>query len=127
MKTIITVCDTCKKENWDPEKNQPRDGEVLAQLVESAANDLQSIEVRRQSCLMGCERACNIAIQSADKLQYVLGRFDANADDAKGIIDYALLYNASETGQVPYKTWPQAIKGHFVARLPILPKPESDQ
>ncbi|PIB23190.1 hypothetical protein BFP76_09225 [Amylibacter kogurei] len=127
MKTVITVCDTCKKENWDPEQNLPRDGEILAQMVETAANKLDTIEVRRQSCLMGCERACNIAIQSQGKLQYVLGCFDADKDDAQGIIDYALLYNASETGQVPYKTWPQAIKGHFVARLPILPKLDSDQ
>ena len=92
------------------------DGERLAELLEAA--DAQNISVERQSCLMGCERACNIAIEAPQKLTYVLGKFNPEQDEADAIIEYAQKYHNSETGQVPYREWPQAVKGHFVARIP---------
>ena len=96
----------------------------MAALVETAAESVDSVEVRRHSCLMGCDFACNVAIQSEGKLNYVLGTFEPTKDAAEGIVEYACLYAESETGQVPYKTWPQAIKGHFRARLPKLDQSE---
>ena len=96
----------------------------MAALVETAAKSVDSVEVRRHSCLMGCDFACNVAIQSEGKLNYVLGTFEPTKDAAEGIVEYASLYAESETGQVPYKTWPQAIKGHFRARLPKLDQGE---
>lgn len=120
MTTTITVCETCKCEGWDAETNPKTDGETLAELVEAAADENANISVRRHACLMGCDFACNVAIQAEGKLNYVLGKFDPTADDAQGIVDYAKLHADSEKGQVPYREWPQAIKGHFRARLPVL-------
>ena len=65
-----------------------------------------------------------MAIQSDGKLNYTLGSFDPAQEDAEGIVAYARLHAQSETGQVPYREWPQAIKGHFVTRHPPLPKSE---
>ncbi len=121
MPTTITVCDTCKRENWDPATDPKTDGEKLAEMVEKAASGAGDVTVRRHSCLMGCDHGCNIAIQADGKLNYVLGRFEPDRDSAEGIVGYAALHAQSESGQVPYRTWPQAIKGHFVARLPVLP------
>jgi predicted metal-binding protein len=120
MPTTITICDTCKRDGWDPAVTHETDGERLAELVEKAANGTEGVTVRRHSCLMGCDHGCNIAIQATGKLNYVLGRFEPGAEAAEGIVSYAVLHDQSETGQVPYRTWPQAIKGHFVARLPVL-------
>lgn len=120
MTCVITICETCKRADWDAEKTSQPDGERLAELVEKAAQSVDSISVRRHSCLMGCDFACNVAIQSSGKLDYVLGTFEPTEESAQGIVDYAALYADSKTGQVPYKTWPQAIKGHFRARLPKL-------
>jgi len=120
MTTTITVCETCKCEGWDAEKNPKTDGENLAELVQAAAADSGEIRVRKHACLMGCDFACNVAIQAEGKLNYVLGKFNPTTQDAQGIVDYAKLHAASEKGQVPYREWPQAIKGHFRARLPVL-------
>ncbi len=120
MTTTITVCETCKCAGWDVEKTPQTDGATLAELVETRAAGSADITVRRHACLMGCDFACNIAIQSPDKLNYVLGNFSPTADDAQGIVDYAQMHANSKTGQVPYREWPQAIKGHFRARLPLL-------
>lgn len=124
MTTWITICDTCKHEGWDPSTQPDTDGERLAALIEAAAKDKTDVRTRRVSCLMGCKNACNVAIQAAGKLNYTLGSFNPDLDDAEGIVSYAILHAQSETGQVPYREWPQAIKGHFVTRHPPLPKPE---
>jgi predicted metal-binding protein len=49
-----------------------------------------------------------------------LGNFSPNIESAQGIIEYAKLHDASDKGQVPFRDWPQEIKGHFRARLPVL-------
>lgn len=121
MTTWITVCDTCKREDWDAETHDQTDGETLAALIETAAANAPDVRTRRVSCLMGCKQGCNVAIQSNGKLNYTIGNFEPNAEAADGIVGYARLHAESESGQVPYREWPQAIKGHFVTRHPPLP------
>lgn len=118
MTTWITICDTCKRDGW---KAGPTDGETLAALVEARATGLR---VRRHSCLMGCSHGCNVTVQAAGKLCYTLGNFEPTEDAAQAIADWARLYGDSATGQVPYRQWPQGVKGHFVTRHPPLPEAE---
>ncbi|MFN3662545.1 DUF1636 family protein [Yoonia sp.] len=124
MTTWITICDTCKREGWDTGPMEQTDGEALAKLIEAAATGLSEVKTRRMSCLMGCKSGCNIVIQGAGKLNYTLGDFAPDADSACGIVTYALTHAQSVTGQVPYRDWPQAVKGHFVTRHPPLPDTE---
>lgn len=120
MTTWVTVCDTCKRDDWDAETGELPDGERLAAAVEAAASGTD-VQTRRVSCLMGCSHSCNIAVQAEGKLAYTLGRFEATPDAAAGIIEYAQKHAASETGQVPFREWPLAIKGKFITRHPPLP------
>lgn len=124
MTTTITICDTCKREGWDAETDPLTDGEKLAALVEAAAGGAGGVKTRRHSCLMGCNHGCNIAIQADGKLTYVLGRFEPSEEAAQGIVDYATAHADSDSGQVPFRQWPQAVKGHFVSRIPVLTEPE---
>ncbi|MEM0944984.1 MAG: DUF1636 domain-containing protein [Pseudomonadota bacterium] len=120
MTTVITVCDTCRFS--EDEKIGPdgrTGGEMLAEATETLAAT-EGMEVRRVSCLMGCERHCNVAISAPDKLTYVLGRFAPEAESAEALVAYAALHRESETGQVPFREWPAGVKGHFVARIPPL-------
>lgn len=128
MTTWITVCDTCKRDDWNPTGSNPNtDGENLAGMVETAAHGHDSIETRRVSCTMGCKRACNITIQAEGKLCYTLGEFAPDAEAAQAIVDYAALHAQSDRGQVPYRQWPEGVKGHFVTRMHPIPTPDSDQ
>lgn len=119
-RTVVTVCDTCKCDGWQAGRDDT-DGARLADLVEAAAADQPAVTVRRHGCLMGCAGACNVAIQGVGKIAYTLGRFDPTPEAAAGIVTYAALHADSDTGQVPFRTWPDAIKGHFVTRHPPLP------
>ncbi|MEM7271385.1 MAG: DUF1636 domain-containing protein [Pseudomonadota bacterium] len=117
MNTVITVCDTCRREHRKELKEEAPCGEDLLSAVREAALDTD-VNVRSVSCLMGCERACNVAISANGKLTYVLGRFDPDGDAASAIVEYAQGHALSETGAVPFRQWPQGVKGHFVARIP---------
>ena len=121
MTTTIFVCDTCRYSPDD--RTGPGDktgGEVLAERIERIAAGQPGIEVRRQSCLMGCDRFCNTAVAAPGKLTYVLGRFAPTDASAEAVVGYARLHAESPTGQVPFKQWPQGVKGHFVARIPAI-------
>lgn len=120
-RTTIFVCDTCSYTSESKTDEHGRTGgEILAGLVEARAEDVDGVEVRRQSCLMGCEHPCNTAVAAPGKLTYVLGRFQPDPVSAEALVDYALLHHESESGQVPFRQWPSAVKGHFVARVPAL-------
>lgn len=120
MTTTITICDTCKRQDWAEKGIEQPDGEALATLIEQAAKDVANVKTRRHACLMGCGKGCNLAIQATGKLTYVMGDFEPLRESAEGVVEYARLHAVSETGQVPFKQWPQAVKGHFVSRLPVL-------
>ncbi len=123
--TWITVCTTCKHQEWregDPETS----GERLAALVEAAvegrAGEEGVVRVRRHACLMGCSHACNAAVQARGKMAYTLGRLAPEPEAAEALTAWAALHAASETGVVAYRSWPEPIKGHFVTRHPPLPE-----
>lgn len=122
MTTWITICDTCKRDGWDAERDGAPQGEALAGLIEQAAEGRGDVVTRRVSCTMGCERACNVLVQGEGKIGYSLGKFEGTAEDAQAIVDYAAMHAASDTGQVPFREWPQGVKGHFVSRQVPLPK-----
>jgi len=119
--TWITICDTCRRDRTAPPAiDGTTDGAALAALVERSAA-AAGVRTRRVACLMGCDHGCNVAIQAAGKLNYTLGRFEPTAEAAEAIVDYAARHAASDSGQVPYRDWPQGVKGHFVTRHPPLP------
>ena len=114
-KTRLIICDTCKINN-EVDASGKTDGEKLASLIEN--NAPSNLKVERHSCLMACKRSCSIALEAPDKISYILGEFQPSGDDARSILEYAQKYDSSASGQVPYKEWPERVKGHFIARIP---------
>lgn len=121
--TWITICDTCKLNGSAlPPVDGAPDGERLAALIEArVAASSAAVRARRHSCLMGCSRACNVAIGAPGKMSYTLGSLAPEAEAADAIVAYAEAHAASEKGVVPYRDWPAGVKGHFVTRHPPLP------
>jgi len=122
--TWITICDTCKRKDDGTEPQERQPGLAFAAFIEAASADSPHVKTRRVSCLMGCKHGCNVAIQAPGKLSYTLGDFAPDAEAAAGVVAYAEAHAASPTGQVPFKEWPQAVKGHFITRHPPLPAEE---
>lgn len=120
MKTTLFVCETCGFDSSTPDAVRP--GELFARALEKqlAEQPLPQFELKRIKCLMACKRSCNVHLRAPGKPGYVIGDFSADAESAQTLLDYCGKYQLSETGQVPFSTWPQKIKGKFVARVPAL-------
>lgn len=118
----IVACNTCRHSaDARDDENGTRGGARLAQALRAAqqADDRYSaIAVQEMPCLFACAEFCTVHLRAPGKVGYVLGRFAPDADAATAILDYAVHYAASEHGRVPFKQWPQGVKGHFITRTP---------
>ncbi|WP_462381582.1 DUF1636 family protein [Pseudomonas sp. Marseille-QA0892] len=114
-RATLIVCETCGQDGAD----EPRKGERFASTLEALGADA-NLTIQRTRCLMACQRHCTAALRAPGKITYVLGGFSPDQAAAEALLDYAGKYAGSETGQVPFRTWPAGIKGKFIARIPAL-------
>ena len=81
MPTVITICETCKREDWKDKGLKEADGFELANLIESLPKPKENILIRRHSCLMGCNHGCNVVIQDDKKLCISCVQKNSNSRD----------------------------------------------
>ena len=118
----VVACNTCRISKDARDDDSGVRGGV--RMVEALRAEQQSdpafagIAVQEMACLFACSDFCTIHLRAPDKVGYVLGRFEPTEDAAQAILDYARAYAASEWGQVPFRQWPQGVKGHFITRTP---------
>ena len=77
-----------------------------------------AVAVQEMPCLFACQDFCTVHLRAPGKIGYVLGRFVPGDESARAILEYAVRYADSEIGQVPYREWPEGVKGHFITRTP---------
>lgn len=118
----VVACNTCRfsAEARDDAAGR-RGGALLVEaLREVAARDAgySAVAVQDMPCLFACTDFCTVHLRAPGKVGYVLGRFAPTAEAAGAILDFARAYAASEWGQVPFREWPEGVKGHFITRTP---------
>lgn len=123
MTTTLLLCETCGQDAAAPDA--ARKGERFAAEIEGLLQaQLEAgappLTIKRTRCLMACQRHCTAVLQAPGKIAYVLGDFAPEREAAEALLDYTRKYQQSDTGQVPFRTWPAGIKGKFVARIPPL-------
>jgi predicted metal-binding protein len=52
------------------------------------------------------------------RVGYVIASLEPSEGAARALLDYANLYAGTTDGAVPFKQWPQALRGHFLCRIP---------
>lgn len=117
----IVVCNTCRldKDRRENEEGK-RGGMLLAEAIrqEAANRPRGDIRIEDMPCLFACSNWCTIHLRAEGKISYVLGGFEPTAEAANAILDYFEHYLDSEEGVVPFRDWPQGVKGHFITRSP---------
>jgi predicted metal-binding protein len=118
--TTLFICDTCRSRDGTPEREGSSGGVIFAEHIRRRIAELRitDLQLLATSCLMACTRHCTAHLRAPGKIGYVIGDFEPTSDSADVLLDYVQKYQHSATGQVPYKTWPSGIKGHFIARMP---------
>lgn len=116
--TAVVVCNTCRVSEEERETPEGlRGGALLAAALREAAAD-SGVAIQEMACLFNCAQHCSIHLRAPGKIGYVLGRFEPTPEAARAIVDYAVAYAASDEGVVPYRQWPEGVKGHFIVRVP---------
>ncbi|MGQ9369201.1 DUF1636 domain-containing protein [Azospirillum sp. ST 5-10] len=122
--TEIIVCETCRHPDAVQEgPDGPTAGAVLADALRAALAgraDPADIRLSTMRCLMSCRRPCAVHLRAAGKMAYVLGDLAPTPATARTLVAYAEAYGASADGVVPFRQWPDGVKGRFVARVPPL-------
>jgi predicted metal-binding protein len=117
----IVFCITCRHSAAEREgPDGLTGGEILARHMEALLEEKQrhDIVVDRQSCLWSCLKHCNVFLQDTERYSYLAGGFTPAREMAEAILAWFDLHGASATGEVPFSAWPQAMRGHFIARFP---------
>jgi predicted metal-binding protein len=115
----LVVCETCASARTDV-CGRSGGAQLHAQLVEqhTRAPLDPSLTIRTVRCLWACKRACNVHIRSQGRAGYVLCDLEPDPSTARAVLEYASLYAQSLDGSVPFRSWPDAVRGHFLCRMP---------
>lgn len=117
----VVACNTCRfSADAREDAAGTRGGARLVAALREVQGEpgYEGIAVQEMPCLFACQEFCTVHLRAPGKVGYVLGRFAPEADAARAILDYAAHYARSEFGQVPFREWPQGVKGHFITRTP---------
>ena len=117
----LVICTTCK---FSAESKLGPDGrtggETLIAALQSVLQRQRRADViiERQVCLWNCTRPCSVVIQDHMRFSYITGGNTPDEEQAEAILQWYDAHGAMPDGQVPFKRWPQKMRGHFIARIP---------
>lgn len=126
MSRAIIVCQTCKLTAETKTNDEGlAGGEILTSHLEDLLKDRHDITIQKQDCLWACSQHCNVVMSDTERFSYLAGRFEPGREAAEAIVEWFDKHGESKTGQVPFREWPDAMRGHFIARLPVQNSPSS--
>ncbi|MBM3519294.1 MAG: DUF1636 domain-containing protein [Alphaproteobacteria bacterium] len=119
MRSIV-LCTTCR---YSQEERLGPDGRtggetLIAHMREAIAARSLDLAVETQACLWNCRRHCSVFLRDDRRFSFFTGDHAPTRVQAEAILDWFDLHGASATGEVPFRTWPDAMRGHFIARIP---------
>jgi predicted metal-binding protein len=120
MRSLI-VCTTCR---YSAESKIAPDGKTGGQTLldhirgELSQNGRNEVTIIEQSCLWNCTRPCSVVIKDTERFSYVTGGHEPTRAQAAAIIEWFDLHGNTPGGEVPFRQWPDRIRGHFIARIP---------
>ncbi len=121
MAAILYICETCRfsREDYDQD-GQTGGARLAALLAERIAAEGAAVQLRTMRCMMACSRHCVAQLQAPGKLGYVMGGLPPDAASADTLLACAERFAQSPDGRVAYAEWPEAMREHFIARVPAL-------
>ena len=118
----VVACNNCRLSPAARDDAHGRRGGALLvealRAVQASDPAYAGIAVQDMACLFACDAHCTVHLRAPGKIGYILGRFAPDAAAARAILDFMRHYADSAEGQVPYRDWPEGVKGHFIVRLP---------
>lgn len=120
MRSIV-FCTTCRFSTEDKLGPDGRTGgeTLIAHMREAIAEkQRQDVKIETQACLWNCQRHCSVILRDDERFSYFTGGHRPERQQAEAILEWFDLHGATESGEVPFRSWPEAMRGHFIARIP---------
>jgi len=119
MRSIV-LCTTCRFSADAPLGPDGRTGgeTLIAHMREAIAARGLDLAIETQACLWNCRRHCSVFLRDDGRFSYVTGDHAPTRAQAEAILDWFHLHKESVRGEVPFRAWPDAMRGHFIARIP---------
>lgn len=124
MRSIV-LCTTCR---YSAESKTGPDGRTGGELLISHMREVlretgrDDVRLETQACLWNCKRHCSVVLRDDERFTYVTGDNAPERSQAEAILAWFDLHGATQTGEVPFRQWPDAMRGHFIARVPRVPR-----
>ena len=117
----LVLCNTCRFPDGRKTDDQGRTGgqvmiEAMRKVLGNQKRD--DVMVVEQACLWNCTQSCSVAISDDARFSYITGRHEPSEKQAEAILAWFDLHGESVTGEVPFRQWPDRMRGHFIARIP---------
>ena len=120
MRSLV-LCNSCRFPDGSKLDDDGRTGgQTLIAAVRSVLSEQgrADVDVVEHTCLWNCTQSCSVAIRDTERFSYITGRHAATKEQATAILEWFDAHGASPTGEVPFREWPDAMRGHFIARIP---------
>jgi predicted metal-binding protein len=118
MRSLV-ICTTCK---FSPESKTAPDGRTGGEMLLGHVRDVVAhrldVEIVEQICMWNCTKPCSVVIRDSERFSYITGSNAPTREQAEAILTWFDAHGQTATGEVPFKQWPQAMRGHFIARIP---------
>ncbi len=114
----LIACESCGSKERD-DAMRTRGQRLIEELRKRLSREPQPFaRLGTAPCLWACTQSCAVHIRGAGRVGYVLCNLDTDAATADALIEFVRLYEQSADGAVPLRQRPQALKGHFLCRIP---------
>ena len=117
----MVFCTTCRHSAAETRGPDGRSGgETLIAHMRQVLRDKgrADVAIETQACLWNCTRHCSVILRDDHRISYVTGGHAPERAQAEAILAWFDLHGATETGEVPFRAWPDRMRGHFIARIP---------
>jgi predicted metal-binding protein len=119
-KPTLFVCKSCHCSSEERPKNQPTDGTILLDKLNSLrSKDLtfDDLEIKPVECLWACSQGCVASISSPEKPTYLFVNLPPEESPA-ALLEFIQLYIKSRKGNIAWKKFPKLLQSSIFASIP---------
>jgi predicted metal-binding protein len=120
-KHILFVCKSCHRSSEELAKNQPSDGSILLDKINSlcSTNSSEQLEIKPVECLWACSQGCVVSVSSPNKPTYLFVNL-APQESPTALLEFMRLYIRSRKGNVAWEKFPKLLQSATFAKIPTV-------
>ena len=122
-KHTLFVCKSCHRSSEQRPKNQPADGTILLDKINSLCHEYfpsDEFEIKPVECLWACSQGCVVSVSSHDKPTYLFVNLPLEESPA-ALLEFMQLY-INYKGVVTWKRFPELSQSAIFAQIPPVSK-----